>query len=323
MGQRVSSLLQSIQSNYYMQNNLMRLTSLQRKISSNRNIENPSEDPVAYNRLMNIQSAKVIEERYTTNLNAAKAELSTADGAIRSLTDLINRAKELAIQGASDTNSATNRNAIAVEINSMIDEVVRIGNTQYAGKYIFGGMNVTGIVPPAVTSTPIFNRAATNQVDYTGTGTATNPSFERKVEIAPGITLPMNVNGFTVFGSVQPNGAPPPATTGTGIVRTLTELMNNLQANSTTDIQTRITELDTDLTNILNEQAKIGGIQSQMELTENRMIAQQAAREEQFNAIQSVDLPKMISELNFQQTAYEASLGVTGRLFQTSLLNYL
>jgi flagellar hook-associated protein 3 FlgL len=323
MGQRVSSLLQSIQSNYYMQNNLLRLTELQRKISSNRNIENPSEDPVAYNRLMNIQSAKVIEERYTTNLNAAKAELSTADGAIKSLTDLVNRAKELAIQGASDTNSATNRNAIAVEINSMIDEVVRIGNTQYAGKYIFGGMNVTGIVPPAVTSTPIFSRAATNQVDYTGTGTTANPAFERRVEIAPGITLPMNVNGFTVFGSVQPNGAPPPATTGTGIIRTLTELMNNLQANNTTDIQTRITELDTDLGNILNEQAKIGGIQSQMELTENRMIAQQAARDEQFNAIQSVDLPKTISELNFQQTAYEASLGVTGRLFQTSLLNYL
>jgi flagellar hook-associated protein 3 FlgL len=323
MGQRVSSLQQTIQSNYYMQNNLFRLTELQRKISSNRNIENPSEDPVAYNRLMNIQSAKVIEERYTTNLNAAKAELSTADGAIKSLTDLVNRAKELAIQGASDTNSATNRNAIAVEINSMIDEVVRIGNTQYAGKYIFGGMNVTGIVPPAVTSTPIFNRTATNQVDYSGTGTTANPSFERKVEIAPGITLPMNVNGFTVFGSVQPNGAPPPATTGTGIVRTLTELMNNLQANNTTDIQTRITELDSDLTNILNEQAKIGGIQSQMELTENRMIAQQAARDEQFNAIQSVDLAKTISELNFQQTAYEASLGVTGRLFQTSLLNYL
>jgi flagellar hook-associated protein 3 FlgL len=323
MGQRVSSLQQTIQSNYYMQNNLFRLTELQRKIASNRNIENPSEDPVAYNRLMNIQSAKVIEERYTTNLNAAKAELSTADGAIKSLTDLVNRAKELAIQGASDTNSATNRNAIAVEINSMIDEVVRIGNTQYAGKYIFGGMNVTGIVPPAVTSTPIFNRTATNQVDYSGTGTTANPSFERKVEIAPGITLPMNVNGFTVFGSVQPNGAPPPATTGTGIVRTLTELMNNLQANNTTDIQTRITELDSDLTNILNEQAKIGGIQSQMELTENRMIAQQAARDEQFNAIQSVDLAKTISELNFQQTAYEASLGVTGRLFQTSLLNYL
>jgi flagellar hook-associated protein 3 FlgL len=99
--------------------------------------------------------------------------------------------------------------------------------------------------------------------------------------------------------------------------------MNNLQANNTTDIQTRITELDSDLTNILNEQAKIGGIQSQMELTENRMIAQQAARDEQFNAIQSVDLAKTISELNFQQTAYEASLGVTGRLFQTSLLNYL
>lgn len=323
MSQRISTSYQTYQANFYMQENLKRLTDLQQKISSNKNIYQPSDDPVAFNRLMNINSAKAADERYRTNLNAAKAELDTGDGAIKNLIDLVQRAKELTIQAANDTNSGANRNAIATEINSMIDEVVRIGNTQYAGKYIFGGMNTSGIVPPAVTSAPIFDRTATTTVTYSGTGTVANPSFQRTVEIGPGITVPMNVNGNTLFGTVSPNGAPPPNTTGTGIIRTLTELMTNLQANNVTDIQARLTDLDTDLTSILNIQSTIGGVASQLELTVNRMDEQSLALQEQYNSVQGVDLAKAISDLNFQQTAYQASLGVTGRLLQVSLLDYI
>jgi flagellar hook-associated protein 3 FlgL len=64
-------------------------------------------------------------------------------------------------------------------------------------------------------------------------------------------------------------------------------------------------------------------VSSQLELTANRMEDRKLAFEEQFANIQGVDVAKALSDLNFQQTAYQASLGVAARVLQTSLLNYL
>jgi flagellar hook-associated protein 3 FlgL len=320
---RISSNYQTNQAVFYLQGHLKKLTDLQLQVSSGKNIHRPSDDPVGFNRLLEIDSARNADERYTRNIGDAKAELDMADGAIKSVVDLINRAKEITLQAAQDTTNQDNRNAIALEITNIVDQLIQVGNTQIAGKFIFGGMNTTGIVPPAVTSAPIFARTGANTVTYSGTGTATNPTFQRRVEIAEGITIPVNVNGLSVFGEVQPNGAPPPATTGSGIIRTLTELVNNLQAGTTTDIQARLDDIDSDLTNVLNIQASIGAVSSQLELTANRMEDRKLAFEEQFANIQGVDVAKALSDLNFQQTAYQASLGVAARVLQTSLLNYL
>ena len=59
------------------------------------------------------------------NVNDAMAMLSVADSAASDITDMLQRMRELAIQAASDTNSAADRQYLQDEVNSLIQEIDR------------------------------------------------------------------------------------------------------------------------------------------------------------------------------------------------------
>lgn len=311
---RITTNYQFSQTMLYMQSNLNSLTQIQERIASGKNLQRSSDNPIDFSRLMNVSTSINQDARYIRNIQTAKAEVEMTDTAITQMTELINRAKEITLQAASDTANATNREAIATEISSIMDQLVQIGNTQVNGKFIFGGLE---------TNTAPFNRTGNTTVTYSGTGTASNPNTERRVEISQKTTVPINVSGLTLFGQVAPNGAPPPNTTGSGILQSLGELMTNLQANDAEAIRARLSELDTHLETALGEQARMGVTLNQMDLTLNRLEERNLTFSEEYAGIQSVDLAKAISALNFQETAYQASIGVAGRVLQTSLLNFL
>ena len=60
------------------------------------------------------------------NVNDAMAVLSVADNAAGDITDMLQRMRELAIQAASDTNSAADRQYLQGEVNSLIQEIDRV-----------------------------------------------------------------------------------------------------------------------------------------------------------------------------------------------------
>ena len=74
------------------------------------------------------------------NVNDAMAMLSVADSAASDITDMLQRMRELAIQAASDTNSAADRQYLQGEVNSLIQEIDRVATqTQYNGENVIGG----------------------------------------------------------------------------------------------------------------------------------------------------------------------------------------
>ena len=74
------------------------------------------------------------------NVNDAMAMLSVADNAAGDITDMLQRMRELAIQAASDTNSAADRQYLQGEVNSFIQEIDRVATqTQYNGMNLLDG----------------------------------------------------------------------------------------------------------------------------------------------------------------------------------------
>jgi len=74
------------------------------------------------------------------NVNDAMAMLSVADNAAGDITDMLQRMRELAIQAASDTNSAADRQYLQGEVNSLIQEIDRVATqTQYNGMNLLDG----------------------------------------------------------------------------------------------------------------------------------------------------------------------------------------
>lgn len=74
------------------------------------------------------------------NANDGVSLVNTAEGAVVETTNMLQRMRELAVQAASDTNSATNRASLQEEVNQLVDEITRIGNTvQFNGLKLLDG----------------------------------------------------------------------------------------------------------------------------------------------------------------------------------------
>jgi flagellin len=74
------------------------------------------------------------------NGNDAISMIQTADGAMVEVTNMLQRMREIAVQGASDTNTATDRDALDIEFQSLEDQIQAISeNTQWNGTNILDG----------------------------------------------------------------------------------------------------------------------------------------------------------------------------------------
>nr|WP_320010981.1 flagellinolysin [uncultured Desulfobulbus sp.] len=71
------------------------------------------------------------------NINDGISMLQTAEGAMQEVVNLIQRGRELAVQAANDTNSASDRESLQAEVNQIKAEINRIGNTtSFNGQYL-------------------------------------------------------------------------------------------------------------------------------------------------------------------------------------------
>ncbi len=126
----------------------------QRNLSTSANALNTS-----INRLssgLRINSAKddaaglAISERFTSqirgsnqavrNANDGISLAQTAEGALKSSGDILQRIRELAVQSANATNSASDRNALNAEVNQLTSELDRIAQTtEFNGRKLLDG----------------------------------------------------------------------------------------------------------------------------------------------------------------------------------------
>ena len=78
------------------------------------------------------------------NANDAISLLQTAEGAGREITNMLGRMRELAVQAASGTYTATDRAALDLEYQALLSEIDRVAlNTEWNGDKILGGADST------------------------------------------------------------------------------------------------------------------------------------------------------------------------------------
>ena len=74
------------------------------------------------------------------NANDAIGMVQTADGAVASVTDMLQRMRELSVQAASDTNTLKDRSSLDLEYQALKAEIERVfSNTQWNGDNLLDG----------------------------------------------------------------------------------------------------------------------------------------------------------------------------------------
>lgn len=101
-------------------------------------IHRPSDDPVAYSRMMMFKNNLSQNEQYTKNLGEAVSWMKSSDSTLVNMNDILSSIREKTLK-ADDTTSEKDKIAIANEIDSLIEQLVTLGNTQVGKSYLFSG----------------------------------------------------------------------------------------------------------------------------------------------------------------------------------------
>jgi len=113
----------------------------QEQLSTGRRVLRPSDDPVASTKILSINEELATTEQYRNNINIAKNDLLVGEAVLDGVLNVIQRIQELTVQaGNTATLSATEYGSLANEVDSRLDELQSLLNTQNAnGDFIFGG----------------------------------------------------------------------------------------------------------------------------------------------------------------------------------------
>ncbi|MBC7216852.1 MAG: flagellar hook-associated protein FlgL [Candidatus Caldatribacterium sp.] len=160
-----------------------RLLRVQDMFSSGKTLRRPSDDPVKLNHVLLLRTSIRKLEQYITNAEDGASWLNLTDTSLNQATELLQKIRTLAVQGANGTLTSEDRLMIATEVEKYLEELIGVGNTSYAGRYIFAGTE-TLTVPFALRD---------GQIVYQGNGAP----IRREVE--EGVVMELGVPGDEVF----------------------------------------------------------------------------------------------------------------------------
>lgn len=116
---------------------------VQDQLATGRRIRRPADDPSAATNQMYFRTRVNELEQFDTNLMHAKNRLDLVDGEMARVTDILQRVRVLAVQGANGTYGGEkneDRYAIAKEIDQHLRAMIELGNARDAtGRYLFAG----------------------------------------------------------------------------------------------------------------------------------------------------------------------------------------
>ena len=275
-----------------------RLESMERsqsQLTSGKMIQRPSDDPVGVGRALSLQESIDQNTQYQRNVDAARAFLSATETNIRSILDLLQRARELAVEGSSDTLSTTGLQAIGQEVDELLSQGVQLGNGKYQNFYLFGGTNeaaapYTLVAGANVSVTPPVSPGAINR------------------EIGVGQQIQVNVPGDTVLPSV---------------FDALAALRNAATNLTPTDVRSTISQFDSALDDLLGGLAGVGAKLNRLDETQQRYQDVDVNFRGLLSQVEDTDIASAVTELQMQQTAYQAALATGAQILQPSLIDFL
>lgn len=132
------------------------------EISSGHSLNEPSDNPTQISQDLAVRSTIATEN--TTGKNVANfiGQLTSTDSALGNVTNILQSARQLAIQGAADTLTTAQRQAIATQVDQLLNESVGLANTNYAGHFVFAGTSTLTSAPVQVQGSPV------SSVTFTG-----------------------------------------------------------------------------------------------------------------------------------------------------------
>jgi flagellar hook-associated protein 3 FlgL len=115
------------------------MLAVQAQLTTGKRILNPSDDVGGSSLIMQLRRTLEQRQGFADNLRSISTQLAETDSAFASVSDLLRDAKTVASKVAGSTSTPDERNAEAVVIDSIYNQILALANKQSRGMYLFGG----------------------------------------------------------------------------------------------------------------------------------------------------------------------------------------
>lgn len=277
---------------------------LQDQIATGQRIQRGAQDPAAAARLRALSRRESLARVEEDNAVKLQQDLNSGSVELEGVTDLLQRARELAIQAANDTTGPEGRAIIAQELEQMGQELfTRANGVTLTGEPLFAG----------TAGGPAFTRDATGTVTYTGNDDG------GAVTIAPGTDIERGLSGRQVF-EFDLNGTP---TSTFAVIAGLANAMRGAAGDPAAAARDAIDGLDAALESATRSQTILGTRLAWVEQVRDNQLDQEVLRAEQRSEAGDTDMGEAIARLQQTLTALEASQTSFSRVSSLSLFNVL
>jgi len=280
-----------------LQSNIAKLGDTQNRLSSGKQLTKASDAPGDAVLAMQYRSDVKNMQQYSRNADDGIGWLSTADTALTSAVEQVNRAKELVLTGMSSGSASVQgaRESIALEVDNIRASVLNLANTQYLDRPVFGG-------------------TTTGQIAYNDDGTYAGDHGQVLRTVSPSAKIRVDTEADGpdgVFG-----------TGNTQIFDLLTKISKDLRTDPT-QLEDDLDKLNQASTTMQAGLSSVGARVNRLTQLQNYADSRVIDLTNQVSTVEDIDLPKTITELTLQQTAYQAALAATAKVVQPSLVDFL
>ncbi|WP_195986949.1 flagellar hook-associated protein 3 [Clostridium sp. D53t1_180928_C8] len=298
-GNMMSSYLRDVQTN------LQSMDKLNTQLNTGKQVNKISDNPLKAIKIMNLNNELVDIEKYNYNIDEITGWLDMTDSSLDNIGTLTSEIKTLltSISGAYGKDEIK---AIQTEVNEKIKQVGKTFNTTYAGKHIFGGV-ITDEAPIKITT---YKNGSVSLSLKDEDVNRLNANLSTSVSSGINIDYNLNLNKASNGGSAF-------------------EMFNKLSnALNTEELDIEVINdlsgrLDSYLSDVLNNRSIVGAktntIQSIKDSNDENLLEIKGI----LSNIQDVDFATKYIELKEAEMIYTASLKVSSKLFNSSILDYL
>jgi flagellar hook-associated protein 3 FlgL len=315
-----------------------RMEKLQNESATLKKLNTPSDDPVGAAKVLEVRTEKVNNDQFISNGKLAEAFLNNTDHALSQLVDIVNRAKEIAVNQSSAASSTDeSRLGVAEEIAQLYNQAVAVANTRIGDRYLFGGYKTQK--PP---------------VDPNGRYVGDNGQM--MVEIAKGVYIAMNVPGSEAFNThpdssdkvnFKADQGPDESTAeaqrkpasgdpdnpnslsdhnGPESVNVFDEIQNlriGLLTGDLDQIRDTLDRFDQIHGQLVATRAKIGSRIQGLQSTDQAMERHNITNAQLTSSIEDADMSQVVSDLAKEETVFRSALASSQKLIQPTLMEFL
>ncbi len=279
-----------------MQTTTMNVNRTLLQMSSGKEMLQMSDDPRAASQLMSINDQLAELEQYATNIETARQMSALEESILMDMNDVLMRTRDLAIMAGSDSLTQEDKNAIAEEVDMLIEQLASLANTQSSsGEYIFGGTKSDQ--PPVV-------QDENGQWIYQGNDEVRTIKVSDSQEVELGDTAKEILFEPSVFDA-------------------LTQFSEQLRSGGEVDVDGTIEAIDTALTSVGQALTGVGARINTLDRAEYTNADIQMVTDAQRGELEDLDYIEATTRFTYEMTALQASQKSYAMVSQLSLFTYL